>query len=84
MGEGLYSVVSSLTGFCNTAGIGEVARSALKIVFVGYVFGFCADTASELGEGGVANALTLAGRVEVAVIAMPYLSEVVKTAIEVI
>lgn len=59
-------------------GLGEVFGSVLKIVGIGYVFGVCSDICGELGEGGVASALTLVGRGSILLAAMPTLGEIVE------
>ena len=70
--------MESINKIASLAGVGEVAADVLKIVGVGYVFGFCSDVCSELGERSVAEALALAGRLEVLGIALPYLMRIVE------
>lgn len=59
-------------------GLGGVMESVLKIVGVGYVFGICSDMCSELGEGGVASALTVVGRGSILLAVMPTLFEIIE------
>ena len=77
--EGFGEVVSELTLLTEGAGISDVARDAVKIVGAGYVFGIGSDIADELGEGGAAKALSVVGRVEIALLILPYFGEILKT-----
>ena len=65
-------------------GVTDITRSALKIVFVGYVFGFSSDIAAELGEGGIASAVMIGARIEMMLIALPYIKDIIKLALELI
>ena len=62
----------------------EAIKTALKITLVGYVFGFASDTAAELGEGGISSAIILGGRIEIILIALPYIKDVINTALELV
>lgn len=84
LSDGLGSIVSEMKKICDVGGVGDTARTALKVVFSGYVFGFCSDTATELGESGIANAVNIAGRVEILLIVLPYLSDVFNSVLEVL
>lgn len=75
-------IVPRLSELTALAGITETAETALKVVFSGYVFGIASDVAAELGEGGIANAVTLGGRLEITLIILPYLMDVVSAAVE--
>lgn len=72
IGESLSSLISKTTAFSEMAGITDAARCAMKVVGLGYVFGFTSDVCRELGEGGVANAVGLVGRVETFLAVLPY------------
>lgn len=84
LGTGIGEIVGEVGSFANASGISESCSVALKILFVGYVFGVCSDVAAELSETTVANALTVAGRVETVLLVLPYLSEVIALATEII
>lgn len=84
LSDGLGSIISEMKKICDVGGVGDTARTALKVVFSGYVFGFCSDTATELGESGIANAVNIAGRVEILLIVLPYLSDVFNSVLEVL
>ena len=60
----------------------EGCRLMLKIVGVGYVFGSSAELCREIGEGGVANALSVAGRVEIFLLILPTLREIITLGVE--
>ena len=63
---------------------GEYATAMLKIVGVGYAFGICSDICTELGEGGLAGAVTLFGRIEIMTISAPFIKMIVEKGIEMI
>lgn len=65
-------------------GIKDTLRYAIKAVGIGYVFSVSADMCRDLGEGGVASAVELAGRLELVLLSMPILSEILKTATELV
>ena len=77
-------IAPKFTELSSLSGIRESAETALKVVFSGYVFGIASDVSAELGEGGIANAVTLGGRLEIALIIMPYLMDVISFAVELI
>ncbi|MBQ7387569.1 MAG: hypothetical protein IJW03_05345 [Clostridia bacterium] len=76
--------ISEIREIGTFAEMSAVSKPALKIIFVGYVFGFCSDIATELGEGGIANAITLGGRIEMILITLPYIKDIVKLAVELV
>ena len=82
--DGLFSVVSMLGDFGEVTGIGETVELALKIIFVGYLFGFTSDLCSELGEGALAGALTMAGRVETFLLVLPKFRDLLRLGMELI
>lgn len=82
LAEGIGKLFSSAVSLVDMAGVGEAAKCAIKAVGVGYVFGFTADVCDELGERGIANAVTLGARVEIFLIALPYFEKTVKLGIE--
>ena len=79
--ESVGTVFSEISSLTSVAGVSEIALTALKIVGVGYVSGISCDVASELGEGSVARAVELAGRVEMLLITLPYLREILEVGI---
>ena len=78
IGDGMAKLMQPVLGLCDTAGLSEAARCALKLVGAGYLFGICADIASELGESLVSKGLLVAGRVEMLLIAAPYFVGAIK------
>ncbi len=80
----LAELFSSLSFFAEGAGVGEVARCALKIVGLGYVFGISADIAEELSEKSIASLLTLFGRIEMLAVALPYIKKIAEMGAELI
>ena len=52
------------------------AKAIFKIIGTGYAFGICSDACSELEERGIASAVNLAGRVEILLLALPYIEKI--------
>ena len=65
--EGALSLIPTLDG------ADEYAVAMLKMIGVGYAAGICADVFTELGEGSLASAVCLFGRVEIVIISLPFL-----------
>ena len=57
---------------------GEIVGVALKALGVSYLFAVSSDVCTSLGEGGVARALDVLGRVELAIIVMPYVLKIIE------
>ena len=78
------NLISDSVGMINEiseiSGIADAAKDVLKIIGVGYIFGFCVD----LGDNGTSSALTLFGRLEVLGIALPYFKNIVDMGISLI
>lgn len=69
----LLGELTSIEGF---EGLSKIAKSAFKIIFCGYVFGIGADICQELGEPGISRLLTVASKVEILLISLPYIREI--------
>ena len=82
VGVGVFGSLTDIFGSVSSNfGLGEVFKSVLKIVGIGYVFGISADVCRELGESGVAGAMTVVGRGSVLIAASPALMEIVSIAV---
>ncbi len=73
----LAAIFGELYLFGEQSGISELTECALKIVGIGYVFGIGSEVASELGEKGIADMLTLLCRIEMLIIVFPYIRELI-------
>ena len=60
----------------------EYVGAIAKVVGAGYLFGICADVCQELGESGIAKAVSVAGRAEILLIASPYVVRIIDVATE--
>ncbi len=60
--------------------VASLMGTTLKIIGVGYLFGFVSDFCRDLGEGGVASMTQVAGRVEILLLATPYIKEAISLA----
>ena len=84
IGDTLAELVSGLEIISGIDGVSDVALSALKVIGVGYVFGISESVAEELGERGVARAVSLAARLEMLLIALPYIRDILSLGLELI
>lgn len=64
--------------------LGESAAAIFKIVGIGYLFGISSEICREMGEGGIANAVALAGRFEIIAIATPFIKEIISLSLELV
>lgn len=87
----LIVIVSELTGrlgdffaISNAAFVGATGEAIAKIIGIGYLFGISSDICRELGEGGIASGLVLAGKIEMIGVALPFLRELVDSALSVV
>ena len=64
--------------------IENYAKTALKIVGIGYLSGISSDVCKELGESGVAKCIGVLAKLELACIVTPLICEILKTAEELI
>ena len=53
-----------------------------KSIGLGYVFGFSADICSSLGEGEVAAGVLTVGRLQIFLLALPYLTKIISLGLE--
>ena len=80
--EGEFEYIfSSINKIGNEAGIADSLSAAIKVLGIGYLFGICADICRELGEGGIAKAVEVVGRVEIIAVVIPYFEEIIKVGI---
>ena len=78
IGDSLGGVIS----LADRAGITDAASCILRVVGLGYVFGFTSEICTCLGEGAIASAVTTVGRVEIFLVAYPYLEKTIQLGLE--
>ena len=76
--EGLLT----LSVLASQAALSEAAEAVMKIVGIGLLAGLTADVCRELGEGGIARGVLLAGRLEMLCIALPFLQRIIDLGLE--
>ena len=84
LGGEIASLLSSLLSLGELTGVGEIATVAVKLLGVGYVFGISASIIRELSEPMLANTVTIGGRIETALIVMPYFVKIIELGVELI
>ena len=71
-----------IISLADRAGITDAASCVLRVIGLGYVFGFTSEICSSLGEGGLAFAVTTVGRVQIFLVAYPYLEKTIQLGME--
>jgi hypothetical protein len=79
---GAGEMLSDILGLARLTEASAVCTVALKVVGVGYLFGFISDLAEELGERGIASALLCAGRVEILLLVFPHFLEICRLGVD--
>lgn len=82
LGEGVSDVFDKILSFSEGAGIADAVKTALRVIGLGYVFGFTSEICLSLGEPLIASVVTAAGRVQLVLVVFPYIQEVVKLGME--
>lgn len=82
VGGGLSDLFGGISSFISQAGVEDGVKSCLRAVGLGYIFGFTAEICSSLGEGTVASAVTLAGKIQIFLVAYPYIEKIIKLSTE--
>ena len=54
-----------------------VLAAMLKVTGFTYLYGISSDVCRDLGEAGISRALEVVGRVEIALVAAPYVKEII-------
>ena len=78
----ISGVISEVLSISDKVGASEIATLAAKLVGIGYIFGLVAEICEGLSERGVANAVLLAGRVEIFVLVFPCFKELLQLGLE--
>lgn len=78
----LSNIFGEIITFSESAGITDATKTALRVIGLGYVFGFTSEICLSLGEPLIASVVTAAGRVQLLVVVYPYIRDVVKLGAE--
>lgn len=84
MGEGMSKVFEAVLGFSLNSDVNDAVSVIIKIIGIGYLFGISADICRELGEGTIAKALEVAGRVEIIAFVIPYFIKIMNLGVQLI
>ena len=76
LADGFETATDSLMSLAAESGITDAATCALRVIGLGYVFGFTSEICSSLGEGLISSIVSAAGRVHIFLVAYPYFEEV--------
>ena len=78
----LIELFSTIRGITDTSGISDAAECAIRAVGLGYAFGFTSDLCESFGEGTIASAVTIVGRIQIFLVALPYFEKVISLGME--
>ena len=80
----IYELRGFFEDVSDSFGLGNITSSVLKVIGIGYLAGIVSDVCRDMGEGSVASAVVLVGRVEILLIAAPYFFDIVKLGVSLI
>ncbi len=80
--EGLLELSGVLSQLAAGSTLSEAAEGILKITGIGLLMGAAADICRELGENGIARGVALAGRLEILLVALPFLQKIIALGVE--
>lgn len=69
--QSLSSIVSTLFALNNNKIIDNVIETVIKAIGIGYLIEFAADAAEDSGNKMISNSVIIAGRIIIAVLAIP-------------
>ncbi|MDY2695761.1 MAG: SpoIIIAC/SpoIIIAD family protein [Eubacteriales bacterium] len=83
--DGLMQVINTMTSFVEKTGINTgLFGCILKIIGVGYVIEFASGICSNAGNSGLADAITLAGKITILVISLPIINSLITIIMEIL
>ena len=82
--DGAGEIFESVFSLSEAAGAVELTKTVMKVLGVGYIFGFSSDVAKELGETAVSGVLTLAGKIEIIALVFPYFQKILEFGVELV
>lgn len=83
--DGLMQVINTMTSFVEKTGINTgLFGCILKIIGVGYVIEFASGICSNSGNSGLADAITLAGKITILVISLPIINSLITIIMEIL
>ena len=68
----------------DSLGLTDASKTILKLIGLGYLVGIVVDICKEMGEGLVAKAVLIVGRIEIVLIAAPYFLDVIRIGVSLI
>ena len=60
----------------------EYTESVIKAIGIGYATGITSDICKELGENGIAKAVSVGAKIELVLLALPHVYEITELALE--
>lgn len=78
--EALRTLLPAFVVFWDT-GLSDSLSAALKITGIGYLSSVTADVCRDLGEAAIGRAVVFSARMEILLIALPFIKTIVETAV---
>ena len=78
--QSVKELFSGIEEAARIGGVTDVSKNIMKIIGIGYIYGIASDICNDLGENGVASALKVAGRVEILLVCIPFVTRIIGTA----
>lgn len=83
--DGFMQIINTMTSFVEKTGINTgLFGCILKIIGVGYVVEFASSICSNAGNSGIADAITLAGKITILVVSLPIINSLINIIIEIL
>ena len=73
---GVSDVFSELGAF---SGLSEYVSAALKVVGISYLSGISSELCREIGEGGLAKAISTVTKLELVLLSLPYVKQILSS-----
>ena len=80
----ISDILSALKPIIELGGISDASECAIRIIGIGYITGMCRDISLDMGQQAVAGSLTTVGRVEIMLVVLPFITDIVKMATDMI
>ncbi len=80
--DSLFSIKDTYFQITSYADIGEYSSALMKVVGIGYISGISSDICKEIGEAGVAKSIMVVSKLELIVIALPFVEKTVSLCVE--
>ena len=83
--SGRFSAIGELfNDISSYSNASEYVSAAMKVVGIGYLGGISSDVCKEIGEAGVAKGISVAARLEILLISLPFVKDLLELSVSLI